>query len=141
MRARANLRVLSLAAIMLAAYSTVFFGNSTGLTASGKTSHAPSEQFRGSDNAGSALEPNWSDPSATEGGTAADPVADAAFVPIVPALMDYDYADKYLLQFIDNIPGYQLIEATISGVRQPVCVVTLTGTQAQVERIFLTNSP
>ena len=61
-------------------------------------------------------------------------------MPIVPALMDYEYADKYLLQFIDSIPGYQLIEATITESRPPVCVVTLTGSGEQPQRISYTNS-
>jgi hypothetical protein len=133
MRARSNLSVLSLAATMFAVYSIFcFHAASVATTGSGSINDASpvSEPLLGD---GAAVEMGETGGVATSAG--------AAFVPIVPALMDYEYADKYLLQFIDNIPGYQLIEAIITESRPPVCVVTITSSGEQAPRTFYTNSP
>jgi hypothetical protein len=157
MRARLNLTVLSLAATMFAAYSIVCFHGASvvSTTVFGRIepmprgpigdvaypSPASETMFAG----GSGLD--FGTPLAVGAATGAEVAPGAgmataaAFAPIVPALMDYDYADKYLLQFIDSIPGYQLIEASISGSRPPVYVVTLTGSGDQPERISYTNAP
>ena len=143
MRKRSNLGVLSLAAMMCAAYSIFFHGASVATTGSGSIGQALPALIGKIDGPSPAAEPMPGDASALEIGETrvAGTSAGAAFVPIVPVLMDYEYADKYLLQFIDNIPGYQLIEAVITESRPPVCVVTVTGSGAQAPRVFYTNSP
>lgn len=143
MRARSNLSVLSLAATMFAAYSIFcFHGASVATTGSGRIEQALPSLTGESNSASPVSEPILSDGAALETGKSGgvETAAAAAFMPIVPALMDYEYADKYLLQFIDNIPGYQLIEAVITESRPPVCVVTITGSGNQAQRTFYTNS-
>jgi len=143
MRIRSNLSVLSLATIMFAAYS-IFCSHeaSVGTTGSGSIGQALPALIGKIDSPSPVSEPVLGGGSALEiGGTGVVGAADgAAFMPIVPALMDYEYADKYLLQFIDNIPGYQLIEAVITESRPPVCVVTITSGGEQPKRTFYTNS-
>ncbi|HWX40170.1 MAG TPA: hypothetical protein VN345_03390 [Blastocatellia bacterium] len=157
MRARLNLSVLSLAATMFAAYSIICFHGASAVstTVFGRIEPMPRGPIGDVAYPSPASEIMFAGGSGLDLGTplgvraatgaevapGAGMATAAAFAPIVPALMDYDYADKYLLQFIDSIPGYQLIEASISESRPPVYVVTLTGTGDQPERISYTNSP
>lgn len=140
MRARSNLGVLSLAATMFAVYSIFcFHGASVATSDPCKTGQSLPALIGKIDSASPVSD---GEPAIEIGETEVVGMGDgAAFMPIVPALVDYDYADKYLLQFIDTIPGYQLIEAIITESRPPVCVVTITSGGDQPQRIFYTNSP
>src|SRR5215467_1578278 len=112
MRARSKLCVLSLAVSIFAAYSVNSLPAASIATISfARTDNTSTGHGEG---ATSSLESLIGAASAPASGSAGAESAGPAFVPIVPALLDYEYADKYLLQFIDTIPGYRLIEATIS---------------------------
>lgn len=60
----------------------------------------------------------------------------AAFAPIVPVLIDYEFALLYFMQPLPDNPTYSMIEASVLSEKPPIYQVTLTDKQTKRRTLY-----